>query len=142
MTSPVPRPNPMQDAIRRVSPGLSAAVAVVSWLGSAGILNATQVAAVSSYAGDTAAATTPTGPIALVAGAVIGLLTGGGVHLGVKRAAKGATDDTTPVRSPQDIDGTPLVRKDGLPLGGVRVYPETPPGGVSTRFARDEPGQG
>lgn len=112
------RPNPVMDALRRVGPAASALVGLVAWLGTSGVLSAAQTAAITEYAGEISAATAPTGPISIGVGGVIGLIAGGSTLLGILKAGKGATDETTPIKAPQDVDGTPLVRADGLPLGG------------------------
>lgn len=127
MTTPDTRPNPVTDALGRVAPVLSALVGVVSALGSAGVFSQAQVTATQAYAAEIATVADPSGPLAVAVGAVIGLVTAGATYLGTMRAGKGATVHTTPLVAPQDFDGTPLVRADGLPLGGDRRSPADTP---------------
>lgn len=119
MSTSETRPSPLTDALGRVAPILSALVGVVSALGSAGVFSQAQVTATQAYAAQIATVADPSGPLAVTVGAVIGLVTAGVTYLGTMRAGKGATDLTTPVVSPRDVDGAPLVRRDGLPLGGT-----------------------
>lgn len=132
MTTPVDRPNPVADALGKVAPILSALVGVVSALGSAGVFSQAQVTATQAYAAEIATVADPSGPLAVTVGAVIGLVTAGATYLGTMRAGKGATAHTTPVSDPRDRDGVPLVRADGLPLGG-RVESGTGPAGGELR---------
>ena len=117
MTSPTTRPSPLTDALAKVAPGVSALVALVTGLGSMGLLSATQVAEVASYGDDVTAAVAPTGAIAIAGGAVVGLIAGAAHLIATLKSGKTAEAGTTPLTSPQDHDGTPLVRTDGMPLG-------------------------
>lgn len=118
MTAPVTRPNPLTDVLAKVAPAVAALVAVVTGLGGGLVFSSAQVDAVSAYGDTIVAAAAPSGPLAVTVGAVIGLINGGAALLAILKAGKTATADTTPVRSPRDVDGAPLVRADGLPLGG------------------------
>lgn len=116
--STLDRPNPIADALGKVAPILSGVVALVAGLGSAGVFSQAQVTATQAYAAELVTVADPSGPLAVTVGAVIGLVSGAATWFGTMRAGRGATDHTTPVTSPRDVDGAPLVRADGLPLGG------------------------
>lgn len=115
------RPQPLTDALGKVAPVLASLVGLVSALGSAGVFSQAQVTATEAYAAQIATVADPSGPLAVAVGAVIGLVTAGVTYVGTMRAGRGATDRTTPLTSPRDVDGVALVRADGLPLGGNPV---------------------
>lgn len=112
------RPNPLADALGKVGPLVATLVAVVTGLGGAGVFSAAQVDAVTAYGDTISSAAAPSGPLAIAVGAVMGLVSGGAVLLGVLRAGRGATNATTPLIAPQDQDGMRLVREDGRALIG------------------------
>lgn len=117
MTAPVTRPNPLTDVLAKVAPAVAALVAVVTGLGGGLVFSSAQVEAVTAYGDTIVAAAAPSGPLAVTVGAVIGLINGGAALFAILKAGKTATGGTTPLVSPQDHDGTPLQRVDGLPLG-------------------------